>query len=1344
MARGRQEQHDRGRSRRASTRGAAPPARATVARLGALTLALGAAAAGCADFAVDRATPPRGTLGRELYTLVCDRVGAQALREDVTGASYHAACHPAADGTFADRVDTSQLPELAGEARDVNGKLVSLERQRENRAHRVARIEAVARRRADLIAAFDAAFPEQRIAVKDLRSADPKKSCDPPSGSASGEADLREELALTLGRLVDLYNDDTIPHLTRSLARVMEDVDASAEAKAALARFEARRGYRPADVSMGVAEPALAYPRLAELANALLRLLAADADPHARDASGAHTPRPGAANGALAKLFEVTREELRTGASAPALAPLSVAADPLDPSLDRLSRPRGNLEVARAVLFGEDAAYASGAPRLVVTRDPRGFAAVPLSAGRVPPPFVDNTGPAGRPDGLPDVDPLGVFVTAGGAAPAPFAPAQTALTTSLPDPTPRDSLGRALSGTTPSFTYLDVNRTLLGAALRDVAPLVEERRVLDLLGGFAVVAGARDVRDATTRRYEADPRAAERWSRAHGGAPAPAGIELRPVEVTYRAFREDDSPLLDLVWAIGQVLGHPATDDVLALVERLAKDHPAILARLVGVGLEIKRIADQHPEARVPAASTIWDDLLAIFSKMAEQPKLFEDLIRAFGKQETVELADVFATYMTRRDELTYDRDNLNGPAFNKMVGRVAPMSTPVDRSRPDVGTNQSALQRFMQLLHDANGLAACTKDDAVAHVQWNGIAMDYPTDFAARAACLTLTGSLPPSRMKKCGILRFENVAAMILDVALGRAQFDIRDTCLARLVESPLTGFVGGADAFLEEISGIKGFSLHPTVNGIARLAFFDTPHDGLPGDTKNNKTRRFLMDLFDPVPTKVCPERPFTDTDGKIVRLRECASFADSIRGRDDNALFPLEQMEFIRRVRPLAASFGDNGGNLLFVDLFDALHVHWGSPAVPASVCDPKAPRSDARWCSQDGAVTYEPLLAEAITKTGLFPTLFDAVSVLQTIEVPHCEEVDRTTNRCLRVTKRDGVKVLAEGARALLDPKLTPRLTDRRGDASATRNDGQKTPVTPLLLLVDALVGFDRAFASRVSAGGDDRLPAWRAARSSLVETFFAVEGQGGATRLRNPAVRRALPELVHTVRAQTRAHCPDATQPCAWAKAELPQKTRDAVTGPTFATLLDLLDAIRADEPARVELERLLSYLLTGPARDATLASVADLLQVLEDDEGVTALLRVLADAFSPEVRDEATGRVVERGMATAVIEVLARVLAEARDADGARRCDREIDPHRTFVHVLRRLSAPVAPGKASPLDVLVDVAADVNRAAPGDTRKLAPDDYGSIAREVSEFCTHPSRGLEQVYEVIRQATAKP
>ena len=72
---------------------------------------------------------------------------------------------------------------------------------------------------------------------------------------------------------------------------------------------------------------------------------------------------------------------------------------------------------------------------------------------------------------------------------------------------------------------------------------------------------------------------------------------------------------------------------------------------------------------------------------------------------------------------------------------------------------------------------------------------------------------------------------------------------------------------------------------------------------------------------------------------------------------------------------------------------------------------------------------------------------------------------------------------------------------------------------------------------------------------------------------------------------------------------------------------------------------------------------------------------------------------------------------------------------------VLRRLVTPPADGKPAPIEVLIDVAADVNRQRPQDLTKLAPADYASISHEVSDFCANQSRGLEQVYTVIKQAT---
>ena len=177
----------------------------------------------------------------------------------------------------------------------------------------------------------------------------------------------------------------------------------------------------PAGIAMGVSRPALAYPRLVELANALLRLLSGDTDPLGLTASpGAPPPAaptkkaadrvatdriPGKAHASLVDLLAVMKEELASAKALPDLPPLTIAPDARDPLLERLSRPRGNLEGLRTIFLAQDPAFSVGEPGsmiAVAARDSRGFAKVVTAGGKVPSPFVDLTGPKGAPDGLAD------------------------------------------------------------------------------------------------------------------------------------------------------------------------------------------------------------------------------------------------------------------------------------------------------------------------------------------------------------------------------------------------------------------------------------------------------------------------------------------------------------------------------------------------------------------------------------------------------------------------------------------------------------------------------------------------------------------------------------------------------------------------------------------------------------------------------------------------------------------------------------------------------------------------------------------------------------------------------
>ncbi len=1324
-------------------------------------LATLSAAIGCGDFSTSRTTAPRGTLGTELFVLICNRVGAQSLREDVTGDSYSGICHPdPTTGVYATAVDTTLLPPLEEGAVDGDGNPVSMATEQTDRAYNIARIEAVGRDRASIIAALDAAIPDVQIAVKDLSNPDPTKSCG--SAPSSATAGLHADLARTIGKLTDLYDDRTIPLLTEALGHVLDTVKGSPDVQEALTRMDARQGYRPSQIALGVAQPVLAYPQLVDLANTLLSLLATDSNPYS---AGLYDPTlgpatapasrvlvPGEASAEFQQLLKVLHEEMRTEVPDPPVGPLSSTPDGNDPTRPVYGRPLGDLEVLRSIFFPSLSLTPPSvflSPQPLVLRDGRGVALVPLVNGAIPAPFVDHDN-----DKLADLDAMGNFVTSDGSpVPSPFfsvdgvnGPRQNGIAVS--------ATGAALYG------YFDTSSTLLATATTDLVPLLDptpgpnrEPLLQGIAGALPLLFGTKDAAPVSQKIYAPDPGLAQAWKLQHPSTPPPANLTTAPVVLPYAAYHAETSPFADVTYALGQVLADPTNDDTLNLFRQIAANHPQALARLVGVGLQIKAIADKHPEAHIPEASTLWDELLDVFAAIVHvydpaSGGILEDLITAFGTDETLAVKDAFTAYIDYNDALTYENaqrrpptgaPDLNGAAFDLTTGGVTSMSVPVDRTQPDSGENRSELQRFMQLLHDANGLGACTKPGAVAHLHLTippstlSVAVDYPTSPLAAAACLFVGGgSVPPNPMPACGILRIQNVAKLLLDVALGRAVFDVPDQCLnAILANSTLTGLVGGPDAFLEAQSGIDGFDLHPTVAGVSRLVYYDTPHDSDPGDPSFPTTEAFLTGVLDPVPSMVCDPAPFTSLDGVVTPLRKCSSFDQTLRGRDPGGLFPLEQLDFIQNVKPLAAAFDDHGQALLFVQLFDTLHLHWGSPAQTKAECDPTAPRSSAIWCSQDGAVTYEPLLSEAL-KTDLFGALHDFIPILQQTTVSHCTAQD-ANGICTASVNYDGVHVLAEAVRAMVDPARSAALglTDRHGARAVARNDGTtNAQVTPVYLLIDALKEMDQTFATYAAQNGGDtsKHAAWLGARSQIVDTFFSVNGTGTAATWANPIVPRILPSLLDTLRGELAANCPPARLNglCPWARAGLTQKMTDAVNGPLFAAVVDLLDKIRSNERARTGLEQLAQYLI-GPsspdAQKATITALHDVLQVFEDEANVTPLVNALAEATGGTLVDD-TGRVVRRSTADALVEVLTRVLARAYDANGNEVCADEIDPDHGFAVVLQHVVAPLAAMQPTAIETLIDAIADVNRAHPevAFATQLDADDYGNIAAELSDF----------------------
>jgi hypothetical protein len=1123
--------------------------------LGALTLLV----VGCAsDFSTTRTAEPAGSLGVVLYSVVCDRIGAQSLPADVTGASYNSICHPnPTTGAYGTKVDVSLLPPLQDPAYTTSGQLIPLAQQQADETYEIARVEAMGRDRVALVAALNATFPDVSTPV--LPPPAGPAPCTPPPSTP--DVPFQSELAATMSRLIDLYDDpgQTIPSVTRAMGRTLDDIKIDPAVQAALARLDARQGYRPLPIALGSVRPLLSYPRLVELTRSVVAPLLSE---------------PGQTEGAAAlaydELTDVGYQELRSPGDPAPTIPLTVTADPTLPGRAVLSRPRTSLEAMRDVFSLVNSDFSSGTPNFIVQRDSRGYAAVPLVNGSVPPPFVDLTGGLnGGGDGLPDVDALGQFITSSGAPPASpfFEPGE-------PDGS-RDPLGRALGAGAPLlYDYIDANETALSALVRNSAPFFApgvvdtKETAMNALAALPVLAGTRDAQALSTKVYPPDPYAIENWEVGHTGPP-PAGLGTTPVTLSYRAFHPESSPLVSLVYALGQVAATPEMDDMLSFAQQLFTQDPDQLASVMGLALEIHALGAKHPEATLPANETFFDDLFVQLAPVAHEPGLLEDILRGFADPASLPMEPALATYLTVKDDVSYDTNDLNGPSIDLTTG-VAPanFNVPVDRTQPDVGSNRSEMQAFLQLLHDTNGLAICTKDGAIVPISnlplpapLNGVSFNYPADTPDATAPNLISGLMcavfgqtAPAHLDKCAVFGYQNVMSLLLDVLLGKALLQVNDPCLNTLMNSSFVRGLGdgsqygGANLFLQAISGVNGFSLQPDLRGFARLLYFQTPYLGLPVDPnflntvigpKNGGgalTSTFLSDTIDPIPSMVCDVDPFTTSTGAVFPLRKCNSTGDYLRARDPDALFPIDELGFVAALQPLASAFDKHNQPLLFANLFDVLHLHWGSKNQPPVVCDPTQPRTNARWCSQDGLVTYEPLLAEVL-HNGVFARLQSFLSSAAAMKINHCTAFNPTTHLCTSSVQYDGIHVIAQALELLLDPQRTPGLVDQNGSPYAQRNDGQLTdPLTGMDLLVQGFLAMDTSFANYANThpGDTSRHAMWLAARSSFVDAFLSVNGQGAQARFANPTLIDIVPQAIGALREQIAAHCAPGTS-CTWA-----------------------------------------------------------------------------------------------------------------------------------------------------------------------------------------------------------------
>ena len=679
--------------------------------------------------------------------------------------------------------------------------------------------------------------------------------------------DYLQRLQNLLIAILPLYDDNTIQSANDKLGIAFQTMEQSPDFADAMSRLAGREGYRPlGSASLGLVRTVMEYPSIDQVLNETLRVI---------DAGGA-------GHDAWDKLYD---------ASAHTLAATQPVAN-----VDASDR---TLKIALDLLMSQDAAFGTGNSTYVVSRDTRGLADV----ADMPAFKVDAMG-------QPVADGFGRLLLADGVtpAPAPF-PVAGEIDTAVR----RDAQNRALDASgNPLYVTLDVDKTFVAAAARQSRKLVDPTRdtAVGMLAGAKALMGAPMMRSKVL----------------DDGTP-----------YVWQGYDPATSPALDMVYGFAQLMGDTnfnATIDQLAGPSTCPSTPPAtgallscyepLAARAVGGMLDAVDRGKMHPEATIPANSTLYDDLYPIIQQIMAKPGLTEDLVKAMRDPATKKLGPIMAAYTKYKDRFDLNQQN------QTVVGQFMTM---VDRSQPDSGFNRSVNQRLFHLIADSAGARLCSKPGAT----------------------ITCLGITLQTFQNACDLLEIDDLAVLYVQsiARLRDANGNLTTTPKGVLpIKRQNLNALAAAlttDSTIQSCSGITGFTTHPTTEALNRALFLDP----LP---------TFIADIQDPA---VCNQGDrFIDAHNGTILAWECSAAGLCAENNADG---------FYEAIRPIIQAFADHDAENLFVDAIAVLHKHW--PSAQSTDTQTQNPQGKY-YVTGDGAVTYEPLLIEVFSGD-LLPALSDA-------------------------------------------------------------------------------------------------------------------------------------------------------------------------------------------------------------------------------------------------------------------------------------------------------------------------------------------------------------------------------
>jgi hypothetical protein len=902
------------------------------------------------------------------------------------------------------------------------------------------------------------------------------------------------------------------------------------------------------------------------------------------------------------------------------------------------------------------------------------------------------------------------------------------------------------SANEPAYETFDANQTALASLMRDSLPLVRRGEGKQRSAVEGLLRGLQPLLGPTVTRTET----------------------FGAKKLTYQGPDVENGPMGNFLWALTSLLKLPETKPMLQLLRQLLEENENGATQLVNLIYNVDEKSDDPLyKGQLNGKNELWDDLIQMGQRIVQEKPAVGNrvsLLRAI--LDTTMTAEAPPTGIVLGHQMAFkDVPRLSSPMdVNSKMTTGCPKPDaqtpapayciPVERmSGGDVGMNRSVFQRMNSVNHVTYTAPNCNKEGATLTVP--GL-LDAPTTFpnpffglGGIIGCPASSVAPPPaSSYKECALIKQERGAVAFLRGILGTGSIVIRDE------EVPLCAAVVGKDPSetQEKASGINGFTLNPTSDAIARYIY--------------HPRNKFLTDLFN----------PFLTSDG--VPLSEY----------EPNGLYGVELIDPAAQIngtaqsfktvnRPLLGAFdaretftpnGDAVNGYLYAELFDAIHMHYSSPQTelcPAKVqkgregCTQSVDPTKKFFAYGTNAVSYEALLSWSMLDQDLFGVLNRSTKAIAAVNV---KLDDGSTKK--------GIEVLHDFLAALLVPNPDLAYKDGRtyaktnlclgpdpADATKCACPAGSTPssdglwcktgesykrrgriipggVPPIYLLLDALSDIDTMWEA-----DEERHQAYLDGRGGLVDQLLKVDQAADkSTRFKSRRAYAFTRKALSWLLERMDDHKSDLEP---WADG-LVDRLAVVLAHPVGARAVDVMDKVWESKEASDELAALMAHLLDEQANPGLfqdlIVAVADSLTLLDKDPNLTPAIRFVSLGLSEQALD-AVNRGgdtpdVGEGAAYRFLEVT-RAIAQA-------------DKLGTLAKVLANASLPMEgdlSGK-SPLEVLIDLVADMNRLDPKQaaTVTLSPDDNQRVFEQLNEFMTDSEIGLERLYQVIEHRKLKP